>query len=95
MQLSLDGKVVANHVYTAAEMQALRRGGVQRLYLGNLKSGKHELQASLAGPANESKGFEQLGTFRFSKQAEAKFLELRINPAEFGQQTGLSIKAWE
>lgn len=95
VQLTLDGKVVSNHVYTMTEMQALRRGGVQRLYLGNLKSGKHELQASLAGPGQSGDGFQQTLSFAFHKAPQAKYLELRVKASEIGQQTGLSVREWE
>ena len=37
--LKLDDKEVANQLYTEREVQALQRGGVQKLYLGNLKAG--------------------------------------------------------
>src|SRR6187402_2665785 len=43
VQIKLDDKLVANHLYTPLEVQALHRGGVQRVYLGNLKSGPHEI----------------------------------------------------
>ena len=34
--LKVDDKEVTNYLYTDREVQALHRGGVQRLYLGNL-----------------------------------------------------------
>ena len=39
VQIKLDDKVVANYLYTPLEVQALHRGGVQRVYLGNLRAG--------------------------------------------------------
>ena len=49
VQIKLDDKVVANYLYTALEVEALHRGGVQRVYLGNLKTGQHEIVASFTG----------------------------------------------
>src|SRR6185295_20173290 len=40
VQVKLDDQVVAHYLYTERELKALYRGGVQRLYLGNLRSGK-------------------------------------------------------
>ena len=41
--LKLDNKEVANYLYTEREAQALLKGGVHRVYIGNLKAGDHEL----------------------------------------------------
>jgi len=38
VQLKIDDKNIANHLYTERELEALKRGGVQRLYIGNLNS---------------------------------------------------------
>ena len=45
VQLKVDDKEVANYLYTEREQDALKRGGVQRLWLGNLKAGDHEVTA--------------------------------------------------
>jgi hypothetical protein len=50
VQLKIDNKIVANHLYTRRELESLSRGGVQRLFLGNVKSGEHELVAIFSGP---------------------------------------------
>ena len=49
VKLELDDKEVANYLYTECEVQALHRGGVQKLFLGNLKAGEHELVAVFTG----------------------------------------------
>jgi hypothetical protein len=41
VQITLDNKIVTNYLYTPLEVQALHRGGVQRVYLGNLRAGEH------------------------------------------------------
>jgi hypothetical protein len=50
VELSINGQRVAKYLYTEREVDALHRGGVHRLYLGNLKTGQHELVAVLTGP---------------------------------------------
>ncbi|MEO7209287.1 MAG: hypothetical protein ABI145_21560, partial [Steroidobacteraceae bacterium] len=47
--VKIDNKEVKNYLYTAREADALLKGGVQQIYLGNLKVGKHELVAFFAG----------------------------------------------
>ena len=49
MELKVDGKSVASYLYTEREVEALREGGVQRLYVGNLRAGTHELVAFFNG----------------------------------------------
>jgi hypothetical protein len=47
--LSIDGEVVAEHVYSFKEVEALQRGGVQRIHTGNLRTGEHVLEVRLRG----------------------------------------------
>src|SRR6266550_4714667 len=48
-EIKLDDKMVSSYLYTPLEVSALHRGGVQRIYLGNLKVGEHELVAYFTG----------------------------------------------
>src|SRR5215831_1071258 len=43
VRLQIDGQLVAHYIYSAKELQALRKGGVQRIYVGNLATGDHKL----------------------------------------------------
>ena len=45
LTLKIDNKEVANYLYTPREAEALLKGGVHRVYLGNLKVGEHQLVA--------------------------------------------------
>src|SRR6266498_703750 len=44
VEIQLDGKPVAHHLYSFKELEALQKGGVQRIYTGNVRSGEHDLQ---------------------------------------------------
>ena len=48
VQVSIDGELVAHHIYSFKELQALRKGGVQRIYTGNVRTGKHKMEVSIA-----------------------------------------------
>ena len=78
VQLKLDDKVVANYLYTPLEVQALHRGGVQRVYLGNLRTGEHELVALFTGKGPHDRDYKRGATVKFEKGTEAKYIELRI-----------------
>ena len=95
VQLQLNGKDVANYLYTQREVQALHRGGVQRLYLGNLKSGEHELVAIFTGRGPHGRDYRRGATLSFSKDIGAKFVELQISDRESKQQPEFLVKEWE
>jgi len=78
VQIKLDDKVVANYLYTPKQVDALRRGGVQRLYVGNVKGGKHELVAVLTGRGPHNRDYRRGATYTFEKADQPKYLELKI-----------------
>ena len=65
--LKVDDKEVANYLYTEREVQALHRGGVQKLYLGNLKAGKHELVAFFTGKGPHDRDYRRGASCQFDK----------------------------
>jgi hypothetical protein len=95
VQLKIDGKEVADYLYTPREVHALVQGGVQRLYVGNLKVGKHELVAFLTGKGPHDLDYTRGATLDFQKTIGAKYLELIITDAQKKLQPEFRIKDWE
>src|SRR5664279_1727403 len=95
VQVKLDDKVVANYLYTALEVEALHRGGVQRVYLGNLKTGPHELTAFFTGKGPHERDYKRGATVKFEKTTEAKYIELRIQDSEGKLQPEFDVKLWQ
>lgn len=95
VQVKLDDKVVANYLYTPLEVQALHRGGVQRLHLGNLKAGEHELVAFFTGKGPHERDYKRGTTIRFEKGTEPKYIELRIKDATGKLQPEFDVKVWQ
>ena len=95
VQLKLDGKPVSNYLYTPREVEALHRGGVQRLFLGNLKTGDHEMVAILTGRGPHGRDYRRGATLNFEKRIGAKFVELRVTDLERKQQPEFLIREWE
>lgn len=93
--LKIDQKEVANYLYTPREAEALIKGGVQRLYLGNLKVGEHELVAFFTGKGPNERDYKRGATLKFEKGIGAKYLELKINDRQRKQQPEFEIKDWE
>jgi len=95
VQVKIDDKLVANYLYTPMEVSALHRGGVQRLYLGNLRAGEHELVAFFTGGGPHSRDYKRGATVKFTKDTQAKYVELRIQDSTAKLQPEFDIKIWE
>jgi hypothetical protein len=95
VQLKIDQKEVINYLYTPREVEALLKGGVHRLYLGNLKVGSHELVAFFSGKGPNERDYKRGATISFEKGIGAKYLELKINDRQRKQQPEFEIKDWE
>jgi len=95
VQLKVDGKEVADYLYTPREVHALVQGGVQRLYVGNLKVGKHELVAFFTGKGPHNLDYTRGATLQFQKDIGAKYLELTITDDQKKLQPQFRIKDWD
>jgi hypothetical protein len=95
VQLKIDGKEVANYLYTEREVAALHRGGVQKLYLGNLKAGEHELVAVFTGKGPHERDYRRGTALRFEKAVGAKYVELRITDRDAALQPEFAVRQWE
>jgi hypothetical protein len=99
MQIKLDDKVVANHLYTPLEVQALHRGGIQRVYVGNLKAGEHQIVAFFSGqgPAHgeDRRDYRRGTTLKIDKGTEPKYVELRIKDSAGKLQPEFEVKVWQ
>ena len=93
--LKIDNKEVKNYLYTAREAEALLKGGVQEIYLGNLKVGKHELVAFFTGKGPMERDYKRGANISFAKGVGAKYLELKITDRVTKHQPEFKIKDWE
>jgi hypothetical protein len=95
VQVKIDNKEVKNYLYTAREADALLKGGVQEIYLGNLKTGKHELVAFFNGKGPNERDYKRGASITFDKGVGAKYLELKITDRVPKHQPEFLIKDWE
>jgi hypothetical protein len=95
VQLKVDDREVANYLYTEREAEALLKGGVHRVYLGNLKVGEHELVAIFTGKGPNQRDYRRGATVKFQKAVGAKYLELKITDRQRRAQPEFEIKDWE
>jgi hypothetical protein len=95
LTLKIDNKEVANYLYTPREAEALLKGGVHRVFLGNLKVGEHQLVAFFEGKGPNERNYKRGANIKFEKGVGAKYLELKITDRQRKAQPEFAIKDWE
>ncbi|AOY87354.1 AraC family transcriptional regulator [Marinobacter salinus] len=95
VKLKVDEEVVASYLYTDRQVRALERGGMQRLYVGNLKTGNHEVTAFVEGIGPDNRAYKQAATMQFEKETGTAALEIRVEDSSSDYQPKLSIVEWE
>jgi hypothetical protein len=78
VRLQIDGQLVAHYIYSAKELQALRKGGVQRIYVGNVTTGDHKLEVLVDGKLEGGADFSRTGQFTFRKEVKPKLVGLTL-----------------
>jgi hypothetical protein len=78
VQIEINGEMATHHIYSFQELEALRKGGVQRAYTGNIVTGEHELRVTMLGKLANGKDFSESGSFAFSKGVKPKTLGITL-----------------
>jgi hypothetical protein len=78
VQIQIDGQLVAHYIYSFKELDALRRGGVQRIYVGNLPTGEHQLEVRIDGKLEGGDDFSHSEQLRFRKEVAPKLVGLTL-----------------
>ncbi len=94
VELKVNDKTVAHYLYTERELDALRRGGVQRLYMGNVRTGKNELVAFFTGKGPHGRDFKRGTSLVVDKGSDPKYVELKIIGNTQKQQPEFATREW-
>jgi hypothetical protein len=94
IKLEINNQLVASELYTDKQTKALFRGGVQRLYVGNLKAGEHEISAFFTGRGPQQ-DYKRGAKIVITKAQEPVVLELRIVDSTAQLQPVFDIKQWQ
>lgn len=78
LEIKLNGEAVASHLYSFKELEALKKGGVQRLYTGNLGTGQHELQVTMLGRSKGGNDLSHSERFLIEKSVRPKAVEISL-----------------
>jgi hypothetical protein len=84
VRLQIDGQLVAHYIYSAKELEALRKGGVQRVYVGNVATGDHQLNVLVDGKLKSGADFNRTEHFTFRKEVKPKLVELTVAGPDSG-----------
>lgn len=93
VRVAINGEAVAHHIYSFKELRALQKGGVQRIYTGNVPTGEHQIEVSVVGKRSTGGDFGGTETFQFRKEAEPKLVGINLTGGDFGDAT-IEIGNW-
>jgi len=82
VRIQIDGQQVAHSIYSFKELEALQKGGVQRIYTGNVSTGSHQIEVSVAGKLDSGKDYTRTERFEFTKGIEPKLLGVTLGSSE-------------
>jgi hypothetical protein len=85
VRLEIDGQLVAHYIYSSKELEALRKGGVQRIYVGNVATGDHQLNVLVDGKLKAGTDFSRTEHFTFHKEVKPKLVELTVGGPDSGK----------
>jgi len=90
VEVKLGNQVVAHHLYTYREIEALQQGGVQRIHTANVQTGAHPLEVSYFGKSKSGKEYRATASYSVEKAVGPKFVEIQIA----GNQSAINFKDW-
>ena len=91
VRLQIDGQLVAQYIYSFKELEALRKGGVQRLYVGNVTTGDHKLDVVVEGKLDGGADVNRTEHFSFRKDVKPKLVGLKVAGAG---GTPIALEEW-
>ncbi|RLA28343.1 MAG: hypothetical protein DRR15_17480 [Gammaproteobacteria bacterium] len=85
IQLEINGELATHHIYSFNELEALQKGGVQRIYTGNIPTGDHQLSITMMGKLKNGEDFTESDSFMFAKGIKPKALGVTLAGPGFGE----------
>ncbi len=94
IKVKIDDKQVTHFLYTQKDVDALYRGAIQKVYLGNVSTGEHEIVAILIGHGPHKREYRVAVSAKFEKSTEAKALEIQLRDNTGKLQPKLNVVEW-
>ena len=86
VQVTIDGELATHHIYSFKELEALQKGGVQRIYTGNIPTGDHQIGVTVNGKLKNGNDFSESGSYTFSKGVKPKAVGVTLAQPGFGSE---------
>ncbi len=93
VQVTINGELATHHIYSFKELEALQKGGVQRVYTGNIPTGDHEISVTMNGKLKSGKDFSETSNFTFNKDVKPKAVGITLAGPGLGKTT-ISVGDW-
>lgn len=93
VEIRIDGELATHHIYSYKELEALQKGGVQRVYTGNVPIGEHAIDVTIAGKLDNGDDFTESGSFNFNKGVKPRALGITL-ASPGGGKSGVRIGDW-
>jgi len=93
LQVEIDGELATHHIYSYKELEALQKGGVQRIYTGNVPTGDHQLTVTMMGKLKNGEDLSQSDSFVIAKGVEPKAIGITLGSPDFGNN-GIQVGDW-
>ncbi|BBM04037.1 hypothetical protein [Microbulbifer sp. GL-2] len=90
VEVKLNGEIVAHHLYTYREIESLQKGGVQKIYTGNVQAGAHPLEVRFIGKTSSGREYRADASYQVDKAVGPKFVEISI----LGTESEINFKDW-
>mgnify|MGYP001811866517 FL=1 len=86
VQVTINGELATHHIYSFKELEALQKGGVQRIYTGNIPTGDHQIGVTVNGKLKNGNDFSESGSFTFSKGVKPKAVGVTLAQPGLGSE---------
>ena len=93
VKIEINGELATHHIYSFKELEALQKGGVQRIYTGNVPTGDHQLRVTMIGKLRNGNDFNESGDFSFAKGVEPAALGITLAGPGLGKN-GIEVGEW-
>ena len=93
VQVEIDGELATHHIYSFNELEALQKGGVQRIFTGNIPTGDHQLNVTMLGKLKNGEDFTESDSFTFAKNVKPKALGVTLAGPGLGKNV-IQVGDW-
>ena len=93
VQIEINGELATHHIYSFKELEALQKGGVQRIYTGNITTGDYKLSVTMIGKHINGSDFNESDSFVITKGVKPKAVGITLDGPGFGK-SGIQIGDW-